>query len=121
MAGQIAELGNDVLHGEYRTMDTRETRVLLVEATDRVLRAFPPSLSRSGEKQLRSLGVTPMLETTVVDIDESSVEVEAKDGARSRIPARTKIWAAGVAASPLAAMLVAGRPIAWDGSSSSRI
>jgi NADH dehydrogenase len=105
MAGQIAELGKDVLHGEYRTMDTRATRVLLVEATDRVLRAFPPSLSRSGEKQLRSLGVTPRLETTVVDIDESSVEVEAKDGTRSRIPARTKIWAAGVAASPLAAML----------------
>ena len=105
MAGQIAELGKDVLHGEYRTMDTRSTRVLLVEATDRVLRAFPPSLSRSGEKQLRSLGVTPMLDTTVVDIDERSVEVEAKDGTRSRIPARTKIWAAGVAASPLAAML----------------
>jgi NADH:ubiquinone reductase (H+-translocating) len=105
MAGQIAELGKDVLHREYHTMDTRETRVLLVEATDRVLRAFPPSLSRSGEKQLRSLGVTPLLETTVVDIDERSVEVEAKDGARSRIPARTKIWAAGVSASPLAAML----------------
>jgi NADH:quinone reductase (non-electrogenic) len=105
MAGQIAELGKDVLHREYHTMDTRETRVLLVEATDRVLRAFPPSLSGSGEKQLRSLGVTPLLETTVVDIDESSVEVEAKDGARSRIPARTKIWAAGVSASPLAALL----------------
>jgi NADH:ubiquinone reductase (H+-translocating) len=105
MAGQIAELGKDVLHAEYRAMDTRATRVLLVEATDRVLRAFPPSLSRSGEQQLRSLGVTPLLETTVVGIDESSVEVEAKDGTRSRIPARTKIWAAGVTASSLAGML----------------
>ena len=105
MAGQIAELGKDVLHGEYRAMDTRETRVLLVEATSRVLGAFPPSLSASGERQLRSLGVTPVLETTVVGIDESSVEVETSGGARSRIPARTVIWAAGVTASPLAGLL----------------
>ena len=105
MAGQIAELGKDVLHGEYRTMDTRQTRVLLVEATTRVLGAFPPSLSASGEQQLRSLGVTPMLETTVVGIDASSVEVETSGGTRSRIPARTVIWAAGVTASPLAGLL----------------
>ena len=76
MAGQIAELGKDVLHREYRAMDTRTTRVLLVEATGRVLGAFPPSLSASGERQLRSLGVTPLLETTVVGIDAESVEVE---------------------------------------------
>jgi NADH dehydrogenase len=105
MAGQIAELGKDVLHSEYRSMDTRETRVLLVEATGRVLGGFPPSLSERGEKQLRSLGVTPMLDTTVVGIDASSVEVETKDGARSQIPARTVIWAAGVTASPLAGLL----------------
>jgi NADH dehydrogenase len=105
MAGQIAELGMDVLHREYRAMDTRETRVLLVEATGRVLGGFPPSLSESGEQQLRSLGVTPMLDTTVVDIDATSVEVETKGGVRSRIPARTVIWAAGVTASPLAGLL----------------
>ncbi len=105
MAGQIAELGKDVLHREYRAMDTRATQVLLVEATDRVLGAFPPSLSHSAERQLRSLGVTPMLDTTVVDIDATSVEVQTKDGTRSRILARTAVWAAGVAASPLAAML----------------
>jgi NADH dehydrogenase len=105
MAGQIAELAKDVLHAEYRAMDTRATQVLLIEATDRLLRAFPPSLSVSGEKQLRSLGVTPLLQTTVVGIDERSVEVEAADGTRSRIPSRTKIWAAGVTASPLAALL----------------
>ncbi|HEX4525564.1 MAG TPA: NAD(P)/FAD-dependent oxidoreductase [Gaiellaceae bacterium] len=114
MAGQIAELGKDVLHGEYRTMDTRQARVLLVEATGRVLGAFPPSLSASGERQLRSLGVTPMLETTVVGIDAASVEVETSDGARSRIPARTVIWAAGVAASPLAGLLAAAAGIETD-------
>jgi NADH dehydrogenase len=104
MAGQIAELGKDVLHHEYRAMDTRETKVLLVEASPHVLGAYAESLSRSAERQLRSLGVTPMLETTVVGIDAESVEVESKDG-RSRIAAKTKVWAAGVAASPLAGML----------------
>src|SRR6266516_4166606 len=89
----------------YTANITRRTRVLLVEATGRVLGAFPPSLSASGERQLRSLGVTPLLETTVVGIDASSVEVETAAGARSRIPARTVIWAAGVAASPLAGQL----------------
>jgi NADH:ubiquinone reductase (H+-translocating) len=107
MAGQIAELGKDVLHGEYRSMDTRTARVLLVEATGRVLGAFPPSLSASGERQLRSLGVTPVLEKTVVGIDGTAVEVEGRDGARSRIPARTVVWAAGVTASPLAGLLAA--------------
>jgi len=107
MAGQIAELGKDVLHTEYRAVDTRATRVLLVEATGRVLGAFPPSLSASGERQLRSLGVTPLLETTVVGIDATSVEVQGPDGARSRLPARTVVWAAGVTASPLAGLLAA--------------
>jgi NADH dehydrogenase len=105
MAGQIAELARDVLPAEYRRVDTRAARVLLVEAGDRVLSAFSESLSRSAERQLVSLGVTPMLRTTVVGIDEGSIETEARDGSRRRIPARTKIWAAGVAASPLAGLL----------------
>lgn len=105
MAGQIAELGRDVLSREYRAADTRATRVLLIEATDRVLGAFPDPLPRKAEGQLCSLGVTPMLETTVVGVGASSVEVRAKDGTRSRIPARTAVWAAGVTASPLATLL----------------
>jgi NADH dehydrogenase len=107
MAGQIAELARDVLPREYREVDTRRARVLLVEAGDRVLSAFSERLSASAEKQLRSLGVAPVLRTTVVGIDEGSIEVEPRDGARERIPARTKIWAAGVAATPVA-RLVAG-------------
>jgi NADH dehydrogenase len=105
MAGQIAELGKDVLHREYRAVDTRTARVLLVEATGRVLAAFPLSLSASGERQLRSLGVTPLLETTVVGIDARGVDVEKPDGARSRIAARTVVWAAGVTASALGGLL----------------
>jgi NADH dehydrogenase len=104
MAGQIAELGR-TLKREYRSVDTSKTRVLLIEATEHVLGAFPNPLPRKAEAQLRSLGVTPMLSTTVVDINESSVEVQAADGSRTTIPARTAVWAAGVTASPLAGLL----------------
>jgi NADH dehydrogenase len=104
MAGQIAELGR-TLRREYRSVDTSKARVLLVEATEHVLGAFPSPLPQKAEAQLRSLGVTPMLSTTVVDIDTTFVDVQSADGARSRIPARTAVWAAGVNASPLAGLL----------------
>jgi NADH dehydrogenase len=104
MAGQIAELGH-TLQREYRSVDTSKARVLLIEATPHVLGAFPDPLPRKAEAQLTSLGVTPMLSTTVVDIDAESVEVQASDGSRTRIPARTAVWAAGVTASPLAGLL----------------
>ncbi len=101
MAGQIAELARDVLPREYRGVDTRRARVLLVEAGTRVLAAFSERLSRSAERQLRSLGVEPLLESMVTGIDEHGIELASG----RRIPARTKVWAAGVAASPLARML----------------
>ena len=104
MAGQIAELGH-TLRREYRSVDTSKARVLLIEATDRVLGAFPDPLPRKAEQQLRSLGVTPLLSTTVVDIGSASVEVQAPDGSRTTIAARTAVWAAGVTASPLAGLL----------------
>jgi len=105
MAGQIAELARHSLPREYRSMDTRAARVLLVEAGDRVLSAYSERLSRSAERQLVSLGVTPLLQTTVIGIDEQAVELERRDGSRERVGARTKVWGAGVAASPLARLL----------------
>ncbi|MDX6475590.1 MAG: hypothetical protein QOH95_1101 [Gaiellaceae bacterium] len=113
MAGQIAELAQ-TLRREYRAMDTRTARVLLIEATDRVLGAFPDPLPRKAEQQLRSLGVTPMLGSTVVDIDGTSVEVQEASGTRTRIPARTAVWAAGVTASPLAGKLAEAAGVETD-------
>ncbi len=101
MAGQIAELAHDVLPREYRESDTRHAEVLLVEAGPHVLGAFKPRLSVSAERQLRSLGVTPLLNSTVVGIDATSVELDSGE----RIPTRTKVWAAGVAASSVAKLL----------------
>jgi NADH dehydrogenase len=105
MAGQIAELAHRTMRGEFRTIDTGQSRVLLIETFDRVLTAFPPSLSRKAARSLESLGVTLLLERTVVDIDEEAVTVAAPDGSTERIPARTAIWAAGVEASSLASQL----------------
>src|SRR5918999_57682 len=105
MAGQIAELARGTLRGEFRSIDPARARVLLIETADRVLTTFPPSLSRKAARSLASLGVTLLLERTVVDIDEDSVTVAAPEGSTERIAARNAIWAAGVEASRLASRL----------------
>ena len=105
MAGQIAELARGTLRDDFRSIDSRQSRVVLIETFDRVLTTFPPSLSRKAACSLESLGVTLLLERTVVDIDEDSVTVAASDGATERVPARNAIWAAGVEASSLASQL----------------
>ena len=105
MAGQIGELARDTLRGDFRHADPGSGRILLVETADRVLTGFPPSLSEKAEHSLRRLGVTPVLGSTVVDVDETSVTIEHADGGTRRVPARTIVWAAGVTASGLASGL----------------
>ena len=105
MAGQIAELARDALRTEFRASDPASGRILLIEVADRVLTGFPPSLSAKAERSLRALGVTPVLGSTVVDVDEAGVTIEQADGATQRVPARTVVWAAGVTASGLATAL----------------
>jgi NADH dehydrogenase len=105
MAGQIAELARDTLTSDFRSIDPRTGRILLVEAAERVLTSFPPSLSGRAERSLRRLGVTPMLRRTVVGIDGDGVEIRSSDAEPERILTRTVVWAAGVAASSLAARL----------------
>jgi NADH:ubiquinone reductase (H+-translocating) len=105
MAGQIAELARDTLRRDFRTIDPRQGRVLLVEAADRVLTSFPPSLSRKAARSLGHIGVTPLVKRKVVDIDDQAVTIESPDGTSEHVPARTVIWAAGVTASALAARL----------------
>jgi NADH dehydrogenase len=104
MAGQIAEIAHD-LRRDFRMSRPGDARILLVELGDRVLSTFPPSLSLKAERSLERLGVTPMLNHTVVDIDEHCVTIEAKDGTVEEVPARTAVWAAGVTASGLAGTL----------------
>jgi len=105
MAGQIGELARDTLRREFREVDPAEGKVLLVEMVDRVLTSFPPKLSAKASRSLEYLGVTPLLNHTVVDIDEESVTIEDSDHERQRIPTRTVIWAAGVTAASVARRL----------------
>ena len=105
MAGQIGELARDTLRREFRAMDPREARVLLVETVDRLLTTFPPKLSAKAVRSLEHLGVTPLLGHTVMEIDEHGVTIEDPDHRQERVPARTVIWAAGVTASSMAGRL----------------
>ncbi|MEA2147751.1 MAG: hypothetical protein QOG59_3338 [Solirubrobacteraceae bacterium] len=105
MAGQIAELARDTLRQDFRSIDPAHAQILLVEAADRVLGSFPPSLSRRAGRALERLGVTVLLDRTVTGITPTEVTLRAVDGAEQRIAARTVIWAAGVTASPLARTL----------------
>jgi NADH:ubiquinone reductase (H+-translocating) len=104
MAGQIGELAHDSRR-DFRNFDPRTTRILLIEAADRLLGSFPPSLSAKAARSLQKLGVTPVLGSPVVDLDADGVTIGAGDDKSERVQARTIVWAAGVTASPLAARL----------------
>ena len=78
MAGQIAELARDTLRRDFRTIDPRQARILLVEAADRVLTSFPPSLSAKAERSLQRLGVTVLTGRTVIGIDADGVTIDGR-------------------------------------------
>ncbi len=103
MAGQIAEIARDTRR-DFRVADTTNVRVLLIEAGERVLAAFPPKLSRKAFRSLDSLGVTPLVNHLVTDLDTEGVMVQSGDH-EERIPAKTIIWAAGVLAASIASRL----------------
>ena len=100
LAGIIAELAKQTIWPEFRNIDTRQTRVMLLEAGPRILAAFPEDLSNYALKALEKLGVEVRLGIPVKDITAEGVTV-----GKEFIPCRTAIWAAGVAASPAATWL----------------
>ena len=97
MAGSIVELARAALARDFRHIDPRQTRVLLVEAGPRVLPTFPESLSAAAKASLEHLGVTVMVNSRVMGCEAGTVIV-----GEQRIPAATVIWAAGVKASSAA-------------------
>jgi NADH dehydrogenase len=105
MAGQIAELSRRTLKGNFRSFDPATTRVILLDAAGAVLGTFGEQLSQHALHELEEMGVEVQLNAKVTDVDDHGIEVEDPDGSRRRIEARTKIWAAGVAASPLGQQL----------------
>jgi NADH dehydrogenase len=100
MAGAIAELAHVALRHDFRTIDSREARIVLVEAGARVLPAFPPTLSAAAQAALGRLHVDVRLGKPVSRCDESGVTIGDE-----HLPATTIVWAAGVAASSAAKWL----------------
>jgi len=105
LAGQIAELSHRALKRNYRTIDPQTARIILVEGTDIVLAPFPEPLRRRARRDLERLGVDVRLRTMVTGVDLSGLDVKQEDQSTGRIEAYTKIWAAGVQASPLGRIL----------------
>lgn len=104
LAGAICELARDTLRHDFRSIDPRDARVLLVEAAGQVLPAYPADLSAKARRSLERLGAEVRLDTLVADVDETGVTLES-GGRRERLPARCVLWAAGVRASSLARVL----------------
>ena len=94
-AGAIAELANRALAKDFRSIDPRAARIILVEAAPRLLTPFDPPLSEAARTSLEQLGVEVRTGSAVTALDDAGVSIGAE-----RIEARTVIWAAGVMASP---------------------
>jgi len=100
MAGALAEISRSALSGEFRHIEPREARIILIEGMPRVLPTYPPDLSARAQRQLQALGVEVRTGTRVTDVDELGVQL-----GEEHLAARTVVWAAGVQASPLARSL----------------
>src|SRR5262249_39939997 len=100
MAGAIAEIARQTLAMDFRNIDPKASRIVLIEAGTRVLPALPPHLSDYVQRTLTQKGVEVMTSTRVVGVDPRGVDL-----ANGRIDAATIIWAAGVVASPAARWL----------------
>ena len=112
LAGALGEIANDTLRHDFRSIDPSQTRIVLVEGTNRVLPSYPQKLSTAARKMLERLGVTIRTGAFVVDVQERSVTIREGERAET-IPTRTILWAAGVLASPLGQALhkKAGAPV----------
>lgn len=100
LAGTLAEIARQVLGNEFRAIDPRRTRIILLEGGPRILPTYAPDLSESAVRQLDKLGVEVRASALVTNIEPGAVWV-----GKERIPATVILWAAGVAASRLGKQL----------------
>ncbi|WP_066897629.1 NAD(P)/FAD-dependent oxidoreductase [Mycolicibacterium houstonense] len=101
MAGQIAELSDQTLHGSFRHIDPTEARVILLDAAPAVLPPMGEKLGRKAQQRLEKMGVEVQLGAMVTDVDRNGLTVKDSDGTIRRIESACKVWSAGVSASPL--------------------
>ena len=106
MAGQIAELSRYSLPSNFRRIDTAAARIVLLDGAPRILSSFDEQLARRAAAKLERMGVEIGTRTLVTDMDAGGVQLQTPDGGE-RLDAMTKIWSAGVQASPLGSMITA--------------
>jgi NADH dehydrogenase len=109
MAGAIAEIAHITLHKNFRRLDPADSRVLLVEASSKVLPPYPDDLGESAHRQLTDLGVEVHLETRVSSITADGVTLELPDGKTLEVASCNVVWAAGNQAPPLLRDLAAAK------------
>ena len=114
MAGQIRELASQTLVGEFRRIDPRKARVVLIEGGPRVLPSFGEDLGDVARKSLTKRGVEVWTDTLVTDVDSRGLVVKRADGSVERLESVCKVWAAGVAANPLGGQLAAQTGVELD-------
>ncbi|HRW18187.1 MAG TPA: NAD(P)/FAD-dependent oxidoreductase [Dermatophilaceae bacterium] len=105
MAGQIAELAHRTLARDFRHIDPRTARIVLLDAAPQVLPSFGDRLGDKARRELERVGVEVVLGAKVVDLDGRAVTYEDADGHRIALPSACVVWAAGVSASPLGEVL----------------
>jgi NADH dehydrogenase len=104
LAGALGELAAHTMKGEFRAIDSRDARIILVEGLPRILNMYVERMSAHAIEALHDIGVAVLTNTRVTNIDATGVDVESPNG-KEHLPARTVLWAAGVKASPLAKVL----------------
>jgi NADH:ubiquinone reductase (H+-translocating) len=101
MAGQIAELSDYTLKGAFRHIDSTKAKVILLDAAPAVLPPMGEKLGKKAQARLEKMGVDIQLNAMVTDVDRNGITVKDPDGSTRRIECATKVWSAGVSASPL--------------------
>jgi NADH:ubiquinone reductase (H+-translocating) len=101
MAGQIAELADHTLKGAFRHIDSTQARVILLDAAPAVLPPMGEKLGKKAQARLEKMGVEIQLGAMVTDVDRNGITIKDSDGTMRRIESATKVWSAGVSASPL--------------------
>ncbi len=105
LAGQIAELAERTLAGAFRNIEPTDRRVILLDAAPAVLPPMGEKLGSMARRRLEKMGVEVQLNAMVTAVDYQGITVKDSDGSQRRIECACKVWAAGVAASPLGKML----------------
>ena len=105
MAGQLKELSHRALRRNYRSIDPKSTRVVLVEGGPKLVAPMGERLSRITARDLSRMGVEVYLGALVTGMDHRGVDITKADGTTERIDSATKVWAAGTRASPLGTLL----------------